>query len=163
MGMRQLSEKDLRLIARHVARKYFARSKFLFVRNYARNKRWGGRIVRRNDRIESAADHYLKHVETNQEWPVGTTPAEYVQSLRDVILDPDSGIYTSQFDNQGYHIAFIRRSRDLKGPGGRDWVMIEYRLATERWTTGFQPRDGLRWITHNPTRRNDVREHRPPK
>lgn len=161
-GKRELSNDDLDLIARHVARQDFSRAKKISAKNYVRGKRWGGKTLRRGDWIDPLQEHYFKHVDRNEEWPAGTTPTDYVRSIKEVITDPDSGIYTSDFGTTGYVIAFVRRSRNLKGTRGSDWTMVEYSPLDAVWKTSFQPRDGLDWFTDNPGRRNG-KWLRPPK
>uniref|UniRef100_A0A7C2WCB5 Uncharacterized protein n=1 Tax=Thermorudis sp. TaxID=1969470 RepID=A0A7C2WCB5_9BACT len=88
----------------------------------------------------NAEAHYRKHVERFREWPPGTTLEAYLQSARRVILDPRSSVFTSRY--AGYwQLAVIRRADELRGPGGSDWVVVEYRVELGHWTTVFQPRD----------------------
>lgn len=87
--------------------------------------------------------HYLRHVVAQQEWPAGTTQAEYVQSLRELVLDPNSRLLVSQYRHYGRHVSVVGRSGNRRGAQGFEWCMVEYRVATGRWVTAFQLRDGL--------------------
>ena len=110
--------------------------------------------------------HWLLHVVVRREWPDGTTLAAYVESLRAVILDPDSGIFINWYARD-LSLGFIRESREFRGPDGYDWVLVQYRVSIGHWTTGYQPRDGLgdmsgsdwgriAWL-RRPTSRSDSR------
>ncbi len=98
--------------------------------------------------------HYLRHVILQREWPEGSSLAAYQQSIREVILDPESAVYVSRFAG-AWQLGVIRRTRELRGPGGYDWVMVEYRLETGHWVTAYQPRDRLRFLGSR--ERTDVR------
>ena len=82
----------------------------------------------------------------NREWPEGTTLERYIQSLRTLIFDAESGVLVNSYKGE-LSLAVIRESRDLQGPGGSAWALVQYRVATGHWTTGFQPVDGLDEIT----------------
>jgi hypothetical protein len=88
----------------------------------------------------------LKHVIKRQEWPIGTSLAAYFASLRAVILDPASGVFTSRYEG-GAQLGILRESADLRGPNGHEWVPIDYRVTTGHWVTAYQPEGGLEDIT----------------
>src|SRR5215217_1943259 len=83
---------------------------------------WQGRVLRGSDRLPPEELKYLWHAVVNGEWPVRTTQAEYVASLRSVILDPATAIFVGlrQGTLQG---SFVRRSRPLQGPRGKHWPL----------------------------------------
>ena len=105
-----------------------------------------GRMVQSNDRLSTAVVYYLRHVVVQQEWPSGTTFQEYIGSLRSIIQDAESGLYLSRFMGV-WTLAFLGRSQRWRGPGGADWILVEYRPDYGFWVTGFQPRDGLVHVT----------------
>ncbi len=43
----------------------------------------------------------------------------------------------------GWHVAIVGRSGRWQGPRGFDWMLVEYRVSSGHWATGFQLRDGL--------------------
>ena len=98
--------------------------------------------MRTGDRLPPAEIHYLRHVVIQDEWPAGATLAGYVASIRAVIADPASGVLVSRFQGV-WQLTVVRESRELRGPRGRDWVMVDYRLRTGHWTTAYQLRGGL--------------------
>ncbi len=83
--------------------------------------------------------HYLRHVVAKEEWPEGTTLSGYCQSLEDVIHDPNSGVFVNRFSG-AWQIGFARKSGNLRGPEGYEFVIIEYRVDIGHWITGFQPK-----------------------
>ena len=62
------------------------------------------------------------------------------------MLDPASGVFLNVYKGE-LSLGIIRVSHDLRGPGGAEWVLVQYRVATSHWTTAFQPVDGLDEIT----------------
>ncbi len=139
-----ISEEELDLIVRHVARRGFPPEENARVRLWMDGKRWGGRTLRSGvgNRTTQLAAHYLKHVERDREWPDGTSPAEYVESIRRVVLDPTSGVALNEYQG-AVSLAFLRSSGSSRGPNGREWVLVQYRVRIGRWVTAFQPELGL--------------------
>jgi hypothetical protein len=93
-------------------------------------------------RLPPAVRHWLLHVRVNREWPDGTTLLDYIDSIREVILGPDSGVFINEYQRE-LSVGFISESRHLRGPGGYDWILVQYRVSTGHWTTAYQPEDGL--------------------
>lgn len=114
--------------------------------------RWQGRMLRGRDRLPPAEVHYLRHVQHGQGWPPGTSLSAYLDSLRTVVLDLSSGVLTSQFEGR-WQLTIVRRSGLLAGPEGGVWVLVDYRVATGHWVTGYQPDAGLH-ILEDPGRTN---------
>jgi hypothetical protein len=71
--------------------------------------------------------------------------ATYAESIAAVIRDPASAAYMSRYGG-AWQLGVIRRSGALRGPGGYDWLLVEYRLETGHWVTAYQPRDRLRFL-----------------
>ena len=65
-----------------------------------------------------------------------------MRSIGEVVLDPTSGVFTNQYGG-ALALGVIRETGELRGPGGYDWVLVQYRVRRGRWTTAFQPVDGL--------------------
>jgi hypothetical protein len=85
---------------------------------------WHGRQLRGNDRLPSAEVHYLRHV---KEWPPETSLGSYVKSLADVVLDSRTGVLSSTLQDQA-QLTFVRRSLELRGLLGNEWVRVEFRV-----------------------------------
>ena len=82
---------------------------------------WQGRVLAGRDMLTPVEVHYVWHVLKREEWPAGTTLGQYVQSIRDVVLDPDSGVFTHRYGTE-WQLGVVRESRNLRGPRGADWV-----------------------------------------
>lgn len=105
--------------------------------------------------LPPAEAHYLRHVVVGREWPSGTSLADYVLSLREVVLDQRSGVMTSRYEGT-WQLTVVRRAGLYQGPAGFEWILVDYRVDTGHWVTGFQPRGGLEVVEQDP-RRTDVR------
>jgi hypothetical protein len=103
---------------------------------------WQGRVLTATDQLNPAEEHFLYHVVKLQEWPPGTSLSAYLASIRRVILDPTSGVFTNQYFGQP-SLAVVRESRGLRGSGGYEWVLVQYRVGYGRWVTAHQLAAGL--------------------
>lgn len=99
---------------------------------------WGTRSLRSNDWVPNDIQHYLLHVVVHQEWPVGTSLDEYVESLRDAVLREDGPVALDE--RFGVHrLSMYGRSGRWRGPFGSEWIMVGYNIGYGYWATGFQP------------------------
>jgi len=151
-GAHQLSADELRRALEHVAQSGFTPAVDTPAGGRLAGIVWQGRALSGRDRLTSAEVHYLRHVVVQQEWPVGTTLGEYLGSIREVILDPNSGLFTSQLRGE-WQLAIVRRSGAWRGAAGFPWLVVEYRVAIGHWVTAFQPRQDLALFTESPHRR----------
>lgn len=160
-GARRLSFEELRLVLEHVAQAGFPPGANSEAHGLS-GIEWQGRILRRRDRITSAERHYLDHVVVNREWPDGTTLDEYLESIRAVILDPSSGVFTSRYLQAGqqwrWQLGVVNRTGELRGPRGADWILVDYRVGVG-WTTAYQPQQRLQALVD--PRREEMRWLRP--
>lgn len=92
--------------------------------------------------VDAAELHYLRHVLAQQEWPVGTTRANYLRGAHDLALDQRSGVLVSQYRNYGWHVTIVGRSGRLQGPQGYRFMVVEYRVVSGHWATALQLRQG---------------------
>ena len=141
-----VTEAELTQILDHVARAGFDEQAREAARGPLRGQMWQGQPVIGSTRLPPAVRHWLLHALVNREWPVGTTLAGYIDSLRRITLDPDSGVFVNTYQSE-ISLGIMRESRELRGPGGHAWILVQYRVSTGHWTTGFQPEDGLEEIT----------------
>ena len=158
-GAQSLSSSERREVLAHVARAGFDPAALEQVRGRGAGQVWAGRALLASDRLPPAEAHYVRHVLVGREWPTGTTLQQYVDSLRWLILDPASGAFTSRYAGS-WQLGVVRRSGPLRGPEGHAWVLVEYRLATGHWVTGYQPAQGLREL-RTPARQEMRWLHRP--
>jgi hypothetical protein len=140
---RDLSGEELERVLGHIARVGFDPDARERVRGtiVGLERPTGGR-VQRGDRLPPAEVHYLRHVVARREWPDGSTLAGYLRSISRVIADPDSGVFVSRYQG-AWQLGVVRESRELRGPNGFTWLLVDYRVQTGHWTTAHQLRDGL--------------------
>jgi len=141
-GRRQLTSAELGAVLEHVSRVGFSLRATERVRGRLRGQIWQGRELKGSDRLPPAEVHFLTHAVARQEWPLGTDQQGYITSIRQVIRDPASGVFLNRYQTvRG--LGVVRRSRHLRGPGGADWVLVQYRLGWGHWITAYQPTRGL--------------------
>lgn len=100
-----------------------------------------GRRVLRATADAYILEKYQLHVEDDGHWPEDTTPDEYLDSLRQTVLDPRSDIYLTDADSAGeWSIYFVGRvRREWRGPGGSNRVLVIFNGEHHFLVTGFQP------------------------
>jgi hypothetical protein len=145
-GARQLTTAELEQVLEHVAQAGFDPDARETVRGRLAGLAWQGQTLTGSDRLSPREVHYLWHVVQLREWPAGTTVDAYAESIQRVILDPTSGVFTHRFYGT-WQVGIIRESRDLRGPRGHEWTLVQYRVSLGRWVTAFQPRAGLAELT----------------
>lgn len=99
---------------------------------------WNAQIVASRDWIPNDVRHYLRHVIAQQEWPTGTLIDEYLQSLRDAVLDEDGAILLERFPDV-QRLTFLGHCGRWRGPSGGPWILVGYNLGYGYWVTGYQP------------------------
>lgn len=151
-GSRRLTVKELRLVLEHIARAGFDPNATEQARGRLSGIIWRGQPLQGRDRLPPVEAHYLRHVVKQQEWPAHTSLADYVESIRAVLLDETSGVFTSRYAD-AWQLGVVRQSADLRGPGGFEWILVDYRIAIGHWVTAYQPRAGLQEL-RNPRRSN---------
>ncbi len=157
---RELADEDIRRVILHVAAAGFDPAPRASPGGRSVGLQWQGRAVRGSDHFTSAEVHYLRHVRATQEWPVGTSLDSYLQSIREVVVDPTCAVFLGRF--RGYwQVTFVRESRSLQGPDGMPWVRVEYRVGIGQWVTAFQSDSGPNETLTEPFR-TEQRWLRPP-
>ena len=104
----------------------------------------GGRPLALYDAANVGEMHYLRHVIAQQEWAYGTLLDEYYESGARLARDRRSGVLISMVGRFGVHVAIVGRTGPVIGPGGREWMLVEFRLSTGHWATLMHLRRGLR-------------------
>ena len=141
-GTRALTADELQQVLRHVALAGFDPNAQEKARGRIAGLVWQGQIVQGSALLSPAVKHFLWHVVANGEWPAGTTLTEYVDSVRRVVLDSTSGVFTNRYHGE-LGLGVVRESRDPRGPRGNEWVLVQYRVSRGYWMTAFQPNLGL--------------------
>jgi hypothetical protein len=82
------------------------------------------------------------------QWPTDTLPEEYLESLRETVLDPTSAIYlTDATPVEEWAIYFSGRVRRVwRGQSGSDRLVVIFNGEHHRLVTGFQPRRGDSYV-----------------
>jgi len=143
-GTRAPTGTDIAAIRAHIANAGFDPASSYLADRRVLGLPWSdGAAIEHGDRIPTAELHYLRHVVAQREWPPRTSPAEYVDSLRELADIPRTGILISEIPPFGWHVAIVGRSGRWQGPRGFEWMLVEYRVNSGHWATGFQVRDGL--------------------
>ncbi|HEX5503766.1 MAG TPA: hypothetical protein VFW96_14175 [Thermomicrobiales bacterium] len=150
-GRRRLDGDELRSVLEQVAPAGFHPTSLEQARGRLRGIAWRGRVLAGRDRLPAAEAHYLRHVVVGQEWPAGTTLTQYLASIRDVILDPASGVLIGRYSGE-WQLTVVRRSGALRGSQGFEWVMVDYRVSIGHWVTAHQLAAGLSAVTASPLR-----------
>ena len=146
LSARNPTGRDLEAIRRHVGASGFdPLATFPADRRVAGLQRANGQIIQRGDAIPTAELHYLRHVVRQQEWPDGTTSPQYEDSLTNLALRLRVGMLVSEIPPFGWHLAIVGRTGALRGPRGFDWLVVEYRVSSGHWATGYQPEAGLQF------------------
>lgn len=139
---RPLSTGELAWVLAHIAAAGFDPDARERVRGELTGMAWRGRLLVGRDRLPPAERHYLKHVRYRREWPDGFSLPAYLLSVRAIILDPDSGVFTSRYQG-AWQIGIVRETRDQRGPEGHGWILVEYRLELGHWVSAHQLAGGL--------------------
>lgn len=145
-GRRLPRARELSEIQDHVADAWYNLTRDQRVSRELVGARWNERVLVRGDFLPADVAHYLKNVVVRQEWPPNYSFAAYRASLREVIRDPTSGLLTSRYRDKGWHLSIVRRSGALRGPGGYEWLLVEYRVSTGNIATAFQLEEGLDYL-----------------
>lgn len=153
-----LGESDLGRLVDHIATAGFDPVSRQYSDPRLVGLRWRSQMLTESVIMSSAEVHFLRHVVARREWPIGTSLERYERSIGELIGDPATGIFASLYRG-GQQFGFIRRSRELLGPEGLDWVLVEYRVKSGYWITAFQLNDVPGHLA-KPVRRN-VRWLRP--
>jgi hypothetical protein len=103
--------------------------------------------------LRAEVDDYIQgkydlHVEEDRHWPDDTTPAEYLLSIRETVLDQRSAIYlTASGPDQTWSVYFVGRVRRAwRGPRGSNRVVVIFNAEYHRFVTGFQPDDDEEYV-----------------
>jgi hypothetical protein len=91
---------------------------------------------------------YDQHVVDRLEWPADTTPEEYLESLRETVLDSRSSIYLAIYEGDAdwsmYFVGAVRRA--WRGPESGSRLFVAFNAEHHFLITGFQPPDGDTYV-----------------
>lgn len=159
-GARRLAASELREEVEHLAPVGFSPMSLERARGELAGQQWKGRILTAKDVLPAAERHYLKHAVSRREWPDGALFHDYLESIKQTIRDPSSGIFASRYGGS-WQLGVVGRSGRFRGPTGSRWILVEYRVAIGYWVTAYQPQGGLRVLRS--AQRSDLRWLRKPQ
>lgn len=81
--------------------------------------------------------HLLERVYLDQQWPPGTTVAQYVDDLHRAILHPDVEVWTYRYFGQPF-AGFLSPSHVQGLPGSEQYIFVAYSPVFGTLTTGYQ-------------------------
>jgi hypothetical protein len=103
--------------------------------------------------LRSTVDAYIQakydhHVGQREEWPEDTEPEDYLDSLRETVLDPRSSLYlTNHSGDSEWSIYFVGRVRRAwRGVSGGTRIFVAFNGEQHFLITGFQPPDGDSYV-----------------
>jgi hypothetical protein len=118
LGARRATGRDLEAIRLHVAQAGFdPLATYPADPRVVGIQRSDGQIIQRGDLLRTAELHHLRHVVRLQEWPTGTTPVQYEDSLRNLALRLRVGMLVGDKPPFGWHLAIVGRTGTMRGPG----------------------------------------------
>lgn len=155
-GGRRLTGDEFRRVVDHVANAGFDPGGMRRVRRRLEGIPWKGRVLKtgQGQRLLTSEEHYLTHAYAFGEWPEGTSEQRYYGSIEEVIRDPRSRFFVGLYRGELQLTNFVRRSGNMKGPQGHEYVLVDYRVATGHWMTAMQPRGGIGALLRGPQRSN---------
>jgi hypothetical protein len=96
-----------------------------------------GRGQRLPLKFSSLDIHLLKRIQEDQQWPIGTTPLQYVQDLHWVIAHPDVQVWTYRYFAQPF-IGFMAPSHVQMVARPEQYIFVAYSPQYSTLTTGYQ-------------------------
>jgi len=107
-----------------------------------------GRLVQGGDSIDVRWAKYLQHAVRQEQWPAGTTFAEFFESLIAIIERDENGVYAEN-RNGRWRLTFVGRSSIWEGLDGNPYIIVKYGCEERRLVTAFQPDRGLAYVEDN--------------
>jgi len=134
---RDATDDELRVIAAHVASRGFDPASTRKITGAVPVIQWNGRAYPRSERHPTQFAHFLKHAVGAEEWPPGTTEAQYVHSSADAVRDPASAIFLCR-EAGVWHLQCFALAGQWRGPRGGAYILVGYRPTYGWWVTSFQ-------------------------
>lgn len=107
-----------------------------------------GRRVLRAEVDRYIQRKYDQHVVERLEWRADTTPEEYLESLRETVLDARSGVYLAVYEGDVdwsiYFVGTVRRA--WRGQQSGDRLFVAFNAERHFLITGFQPPGGDAYV-----------------
>lgn len=133
---REVTPAELQQIREHVASAMFSPQAATRPGSRGVGKMFRGRQLTSQDRLTAGEAHYVWHL---QEWPEGTSYTDYLRGIAEVVRDSATGVALTRYKNE-LQASFLRRSGNLRGPAGNEWLLVDYRPSASHIVTAYQPK-----------------------
>lgn len=95
---------------------------------------------------------HAQHVEDDSQWPTDVSADDYLESLREAILDPRASIFLAEPGLEGswtlYFVGTVRYHSRGRHSGGR--IVVLFNAERLFWITGFQAESGDEYVERRP-------------
>jgi hypothetical protein len=129
-----LSKDELERVIRHVAEADFGSEKNVRVKEIFAGYNVEGHVLEKGEMTHNGIIHYVKHVLQEEYWPENTGYQQYIEDLKKVINDPNSGILWSKREDDVEQIAFWGKLTLREKVQN---VVVIHRLGYDHWITGY--------------------------
>ena len=133
---REVTPDEMQRIREHVASVMFSPQAATRPGSRGVGKVFRGRELTSQDRLTAGEAHYVWRL---QEWPEETSYTDYLRSIVEVVRDSATGVALTRYKNE-LQASFLRRSGNLRGPGGNEWLLVDYRPSAGHIVTAYQPK-----------------------
>lgn len=125
-------------IVNHVAQASFS-ARLLKVNQRFRQDLANSGIQLTNVYLSSLEIHLLKRIYIEQQWPIGTTVAQYLADLQQAVREPTCEIYTYRWRGEAF-VSFLAPSHQqtvqVRNP--QPFIFVAYSVDYDTIKTGFQ-------------------------
>ena len=128
-----LSKDELDQIVQHVAEADFSPEKNVRVKEKYAGCVVDGHTLEKGEITYNGYTHYAKHVLKETYWPEGTGYQQYIDDLKKVINDPNSGILWGKYQGEEQYIFWGKLNLRKENQS----VVVIHRLGYDHWVTGF--------------------------
>lgn len=90
--------------------------------------------------LSSLEIHLLKRIYVEQQWPLGTTVAQYVADLHQAVCEPNCEIYTYRWRGEAFvsFLALSHHQRTVQVRNPQPFIFVAYSVDYDTIKTGFQ-------------------------
>lgn len=152
---RRATPAELGQIIAHVSQAPFASYLSRVPKKMRRDLKARG-IILPAGKMRSVEWHLLKRIHIEEQWPIGTTEAQFIADLHQAILHPQVQIWTYRYYNQPF-AGFLAPSHVQYVPEPEHYIFVAYSTSFSTITTGHQASSITRVFEHRFT---DIIQHR---
>jgi hypothetical protein len=134
---RKATEEELARIVKQVAQAPLAS------RTIRPPRWWREALIRRGEaaptRVSAAEFHLRRRIDVEEQWPAGTTLAQYESDLRRVCVHLSARVWTYEYFSEPC-VGILAPSHVQGPPGARPFLFVAYSALYGRLSTGYQAR-----------------------